>query len=132
MDEAEMHELAERFIAAWNSQDVESVAAIYTDDVTYVDPNTRGAVEGGEAIRRYLKKLFARWKMKWSVREAYLLEGGQGCAVLWRASIQAADGGDTVDVDGMDLIVMSGDLVERNEVYFDRSVLAPLMGLSIS
>jgi hypothetical protein len=28
----------------------------------------------------------------------------------------------------MDLVLIEGDLVKRNEVYFDRAALAPLLG----
>lgn len=129
MDEARMYELADEFLEAWNSQDPEHVASVYTDDVKYVDPNTRGAVEGGDALRRYLKKLLARWQMHWSLREAYLLDGGNGCAILWHATIQPAEGGEKVEADGMDLVIVRDDRVERNEVYFDRTILAPLWGI---
>ena len=129
MDESQIRKHAERFLGEWNSQDPERVASVYTDDVIYVDPSTRGAVEGGDALRRYLKKLLAKWTMKWSLREAFPLEGKKGYAALWRASLQYEGKGAVVEVNGMDLILMRGDLVERNEVYFDRSVLAPLMGI---
>ena len=132
MDESRIQKHAERFIGAWNSHDPELVASIYTDDVIYVDPSTRGAVEGGDALRRYLKKLLGKWKMQWSLREAYPLEGKEGYAALWRASLQYEGRGSVVEVNGMDLILMRGELVERNEVYFDRSVLAPLMGTETS
>ena len=32
-----------------------------------------------------------------------------------------------VAVDGMDLVVVEGERIKPNEVYFDRSVLAPLL-----
>ena len=129
MDESRMYELTEKFLSAWNAQDVERVVGIYTDDVTYIDPNTRGAVKGADALRRYLKKLFAHWKMHWSLREAFLLDGRNGCAVLWHATFQTPDGGTTVEADGMDLVIVRDDRVERNEVYFDRTVLAQLWGM---
>jgi ketosteroid isomerase-like protein len=127
MNHAEVVELAERFLAEWNSQEVERVAGIYTDDVSYRDPNTRGSVEGGDALRRYLTKLFQRWEMTWSLREAFPLLDEDGAAVLWRASLRPAGGSDAVEVDGMDLVVVEGDRVARNEVYFDRALLAPLL-----
>ena len=129
MNEAQMYQLAEEFLDAWNSQDVESVVSIYTDDVIYVDPNTRGPVKGADALRRYLKKLLGGWKMHWSLREAFLFEGGDCCAVLWHATFQLPDGGATVEADGMDLVIVRDDRVARNEVYFDHAILAPLMGL---
>lgn len=128
MDEPKLLALANEFLAAWNTQDVDRVLATYTDDVRYRDPNTRGDVEGQDALRRYLTKLFAGWKMHWSLRQAFLFQGGEGAAVLWRASFRRPGGGGTeVVIDGMDLVVVRGDRLARNEVYFDRAALAPLL-----
>ena len=124
----EARRLAERFLGAWNSQEVDRVVGVYTPDVAYRDPNTRGEVRGAEAMRRYLTKLFAAWKMEWSLREAYPLTGGGGYAVLWRATLQRAAGGPKAGVEGMDLVVMRGDLIARNEVYFDRAALMAVAG----
>jgi len=128
MDHTEMQVLAVRFLDAWNLQDVERVVDIYTDDVRYLDPNTRGAVEGADALRRYLRKLFARWTMHWSLREAFLFDDRDGCAILWRARLTPADGGGTVEIDGMDLAVVRNGRLARNEVYFDRAALAAVLG----
>jgi ketosteroid isomerase-like protein len=127
MDERMMSQLTEAFLAAWNSQNVERVLACYTEDLVYRDPNTRGAVEGQGAMRRYLTKLFAGWQMHWEKREARLFEGGVGGAVLWRATFQRPGGAERVTIDGMDLVEVRGELLSRNEVYFDRAALAPLV-----
>jgi len=129
MDDANYEALIERFLAAWNAQDVEAVVACYTDDLLYRDPNTRGLVEGADAMRRYLRKLFDAWQMHWSTREAYRLEGMDGAAFLWQATFRKSDGDQTVEADGMDLVILRGDRIARNEVYFDRAVLAPLLGM---
>ena len=130
MDRSKMLSMADRFLTAWNTQEVERVLSCYTTDVDYRDPNTRGSVRGGEALRRYLTKLFAGWKMHWSLREAYLFEGGAGCAVLWHATFRRPDGETTIGIDGMDLVEVRGDQIARNEVCFDRAQLAPLLGTS--
>ena len=127
MDENHLHQLVERFLKAWNSQDVGSVVACYTDDLVYRDPNTRGAVQGADAMRRYLTKLFAAWEMHWSRREIFRLEHIDGGAFLWHATFQKAGDDRVVEAAGMDLAIIRGDRLERNEVYFDRSVLASLM-----
>jgi ketosteroid isomerase-like protein len=124
MEQARISQLSERFLAAWNSQDPDSVVALYTADLVYRDPNTRGEIHGADSFRRYLSKLFARWTMQWSLREAHPLEGREGLAVLWRAALAPAGGGDPVQVEGMDLIELEGDRVKRNEVYFDRVALS--------
>lgn len=126
--EARLHRFAERFLGAWNTQDVEQVVACYTPDLAYRDPNTRGTVEGADAFGRYLTKLFDRWTMTWALRELFPLEG-DGAAVLWRATLAPAGvpGATPVEVDGMDLVVLDGDRIARNEVYFDRALLASLL-----
>lgn len=127
MNLAELKGIEGPLIAAWNAHDVEAVVACYTDDLTYVDPNTRGAVEGADAMRRYLTKLFDRWQMHWTVKQIFPLSDLDGSSALWRASLTARATGKTVEVDGMDLVLIEGDRVRRNEVYYDRAVLAPLL-----
>ncbi len=127
MNERRMYELAEGLLNAWNSQDVDQVLACYTEDVVYVDPNTRGEVKGAEAMGKYLGKLFTGWKMIWQLKEAYLFKDHSGCAAMWHASIGPVVGEEAVELDGMDLVLMEGDLVKRNEVYFDRAVIASLI-----
>jgi ketosteroid isomerase-like protein len=125
-----MLRIAEETLAAWTAQDVERVLDCYTDDLRYLDPNTRGYVEGREAMRRYLTKLFAGWKMHWSLREAHLFEDRGGCAVLWHATFQRPGGEMTIGIDGMDFVEMRGDQIARNDVCFDRARLAQLLGAS--
>jgi ketosteroid isomerase-like protein len=126
MTESQFREHSRLMYDAWNRQDVEAVLERYTPDVVYRDPNTRGTVEGRDAMRGYLTKLFARWQMHWATRDFFLFEGGDGVAVLWHATLRPKDGESEVEVDGMDLVLMKGDKVKRNEVYFDRAVLAEL------
>ena len=130
MDHQTMLTLAETLLGAWNSQEVDQVLACYTTDLEYRDPNTRGAVQGQAAMRRYLSKLFGRWQMHWSMREAHLFDDRQGCAVLWRASFRSPASDTTVEIDGIDFVEMRGDRVARNEVCFDRAQLAPLLTLA--
>ncbi len=126
MDEHQMRQLAQQVLEAWNSQDVEPAVACYTDDVNYVDPNTRSAVEGSDALRRYLTKLFTLWKMHWAFKEGFLFDGRDGCAILWHATIRKADSDRAIEVDGMDLVTVRDGLIHRNEVYFDRTAFLQL------
>ena len=127
MDIDELHAISKPLIEAWNDQDVERVVACYTDDLTYTDPNTRGAVEGPDALSHYLTKLFSRWQMRWSVKETFPLADTDGAAGLWRASFRLPGGAESIEVDGMDLVLIEDGRLKRNEVYFDRAALAPLM-----
>jgi nuclear transport factor 2 (NTF2) superfamily protein len=126
MDQQHAIRLAERLLESWNTQEVERVVDCYTEDVRYRDPNTRGFVEGTDALRRYLTKLFERWQMHWALREAYPLRDAEGAAVLWRATLRPRSGDSEVEIDGMDLALAEGNRLSRNDVYFDRAALASL------
>ena len=119
--------IARRVLEAWNAHDVERVVACYTPDLVYRAPGTRGEVRGADAFRRYLTKLFASWRMHWAAREIFPLAATEGTAVLWRATLTPLGGDTTVEVEGMDLAVLEGERLKRNEVYFDRAALAPLL-----
>jgi ketosteroid isomerase-like protein len=123
MNSTRRNELIVRFLEAWNSQDVDRVLDCYTDDVRYRDPNTRGDVLGRDAMRRYLSKLFAAWQMTWAAREVYEIAGDDGAAFLWHATFRRAGQPSIVEIDGMDLALLRGDRVARNDVYFDKTAL---------
>jgi hypothetical protein len=127
MDRQTMLALAEKFLGAWNTQDVDRVLACYTPDLEYRDPNTRGAVLGADSMHHYLSKLFGRWQMHWSLREAYLFDDGCGCNVLWHATFRLPASDATIEIDGMDFVEVRDNRISRNEVCFDRAQLAPLL-----
>ena len=127
MTKMDHERIARQVLETWNAHDVERVVACYTPDLVYRAPGTRGEVRGADAFRRYLTKMFASWRMHWSVREVFPLEGTDGAAVLWRATLTPLGGDTTVEVEGMDLAVLEGERLKRNEVYFDRAALAPLL-----
>ncbi|TMA54695.1 MAG: nuclear transport factor 2 family protein [Deltaproteobacteria bacterium] len=91
--------IARQVLEAWNTHDVERVVACYTPDLVYRDPGTRGYVQGADALRRF----------------------------LWRAMLTPLGSETTLEVEGMDLVVLEGERLKRNEVYFDRAALASLV-----
>ncbi len=57
------HELAEHWIQAWNSHDLDEIMSHYEEDVVLVSPvaakilnDPSGTVKGKEALRNYFKK----------------------------------------------------------------------------
>jgi hypothetical protein len=58
--------------------------------------------------------------MHWSLREFFPFRQDDGGAFLWHAELTPASGGQTLEVDGMDLVLLRGEQLSRNEVYFDR------------
>ena len=123
MNRQEGLKLSEGILAAWNTQDVDKVLACYTEDCVYQDPNTRGPVVGHDAFRRYLTRLFEGWNMHWSLREFFPFSDDEGSAFLWHARLTPAAGGKTTEIDGMDLALVRGQKLCRNEVYLDRTAV---------
>ena len=62
--------------------------------------------------------------MTWDSRETFTFDGTDGGAFLWRARLRRLGSERTVEIEGMDLAVLRGGKVARNEVYFDRSRVA--------
>ncbi|HOX40134.1 MAG TPA: nuclear transport factor 2 family protein [Candidatus Brocadiia bacterium] len=127
MDQKKLVAYAGHFLSEWNTQDFDRVSACYTEDVEYRDPNTRGVVRGADAMRRYLRKLFAAWDMQWSLRECHPLAEREGAVILWHAAFRKAGGSETVEADGIDIVMIRDGRIERNEVHFDRSALLKLL-----
>jgi ketosteroid isomerase-like protein len=122
-----LNRLADHMMSTWTGQDVEQVLDCYTDDLIYVDPNTRGPVVGRDAMRAYLTKLFSRWTMTWHAGEIFPLEGTDGVTIAWDATLATPGSDRSVVISGLDLVILDGDRVKRNEVFFDRSALVALL-----
>jgi ketosteroid isomerase-like protein len=118
-------------IDAWNTLDLEATLATYTDDVIYCDPKTGKRIIGKDGLRRYLRKFFERWDMQFVVTEEYRLEGQDGQAVLWDCSIRRREGGPARVVCGMDICMVRGTQLCRDEAYMETSVLQDLMNLPV-
>jgi hypothetical protein len=78
-------------------------------------------------MRNYLTKLFSRWTMTWEAGDLFPLEGTDGVAIRWTGCLSPADEERSVEIGGIDLVILDGELVKRNEVYFDRAPLAALL-----
>lgn len=65
--------------------------------------------------------------MHWRIREVHPFSDEDGAAVLWSAALTPRGSGRSVQLDGMDIALLEGGRVKRNEVYFDRGALAALM-----
>lgn len=65
--------------------------------------------------------------MHWTARQLFPLADATGVAALWQATLGPIGGDRRLEITGVDLVVLEGDLVQRNEVYFDRAALVPLL-----
>ncbi|WP_234195591.1 nuclear transport factor 2 family protein [Pseudacidovorax sp. NFM-22] len=129
LSDQEIFDATRRCIDMWNTLDLEATLDTYTDDVIYCDPKTGKRIIGKDNLRRYLRKFFERWDMQFVVTEEYRLEGQDGQAVLWDCTIRRREGGPSRRVRGMDICMVRGGQLCRDEAYMETSVLQALMGL---
>ena len=127
LTDQEIFSATRRCIDMWNTLDLEATLDTYTDDVIYCDPNTGKRIIGKASLRRYLRKFFERWDMQFVVTEEWRLEGQDGQAVLWDCTIKRRDGGPSRVVRGMDICMVRGHQLSRDEAYMETSVLQDLM-----
>jgi steroid delta-isomerase-like uncharacterized protein len=116
----EAREFASRWLPAWTGGDPESLLAFYTDDVFYRDPAVADGVRGKEALRVYFGKLlgtFPNWV--WTQTHSTPIESG--FLNHWHAEIPVND--EVVACEGVCTVRLRDGLIERNEVFFDRSKL---------
>ena len=76
-----MTELAERYVAAWNSHDPVAVAAMFVEGGTYEDPTTDGPV-AGQAIAEAASRLFGAFPdLLFEIED--VLQGEGAAAIQW-------------------------------------------------
>ena len=120
LSEAEAKEFAARWLPAWSGNDPERLAAFYSDDVFYSDPAVPGGVSGKKALLAYFRALLARFpEWVWTNTGATPMENG--FLNHWHATIPI--GGTVVECDGVCTVRLRDGLIDRNEVFFDRSEL---------
>jgi hypothetical protein len=113
-------EFAESWLPAWTGNDPERLAGFYTDDAFYSDPAVPEGVRGKEALLAYFRALLARFPdWEWTNTRATPMEGG--FLNHWHATVPV--GATVIEVDGVCTVQLRDGLIERNEVFFDRSEL---------
>ena len=89
----------------------------YAPDVVYKDPQTAVGVVGTEALRAYLKGLFAAMPAtRYDPEEVWPHADGKGYSGRWLGTMDLPDG-QVRRFRGFDLVVMKGDRITLNEVY---------------
>lgn len=117
---ADAKEFASRWLPAWTGNDPERLVAFYTDDAFYRDPAVPDGVSGKEALLAYFRALLGRFPdWEWTHTGSTPMEGG--FLNHWHASVPV--GSTVIECDGVCTVRLRDGLIERNEVFFDRSEL---------
>jgi ketosteroid isomerase-like protein len=113
-------EFAARWLPAWTGNDPERLASFYTEDAFYADPGAPDGITGRDAIAAYFaRSLASNPDWVWTQTKATPMAGG--FLNHWHAEIPV--GSRTLSVDGVCTVHLRDGLIERNEVFFDRSEL---------
>lgn len=112
-----MENFVDQWLLAWTNKDTKKLLSYYDEEFLYLDPGTRGSITNKEHFEKYLTKLFGAFP-KWEWLRVELFES----SLKWRATFYTKK---PVTVDGLDLLIIKNNLIVRNEVYFDQSLLLP-------
>jgi steroid delta-isomerase-like uncharacterized protein len=113
---SEIASLIEQHDAAWNTQDIDAVMALYTDDVVFQN-HTAGEepVTGTDAVRAHIGGIFERWPdLRFSSRRLYLAD--EFCVSEWTARATTRDGR-AIEWDGVDVMPLRDGRIARKDVY---------------
>jgi SnoaL-like domain len=108
---------AAAWLPAWTGNQPQPLAAFYTPDTFYSDPQMPDGVHGREALTQYLTRLLARapdWN--WTQTASTPMLGG--FVNYWQAQMPLS--GTVLRLTGVCLVVLREGMIARNEVFFDR------------
>jgi ketosteroid isomerase-like protein len=108
--------LIDRYDAAWNAQDLDTIASLHDDAIVFHNHTAGERVAGAAAVREHIGAIFARWPTLRFQRRS--LRCGEDFAVSeWTARAQHPDGR-RLEWDGVDVFPLtSRGLIARKDVY---------------
>jgi glyoxylase-like metal-dependent hydrolase (beta-lactamase superfamily II)/predicted ester cyclase len=128
-------EIARSYFAALNEHDLDRATALWAPDG--VDRFVGGEeLIGPDGVRQYFGALFGAFP-DFSLEVLECTTARQRTAVRWRARGTFAGPGDfdgfapngaQVDLEGCDVLTVSGDLIRHNDAYLDSGALARQLG----
>jgi steroid delta-isomerase-like uncharacterized protein len=135
---AALEQAIERYNAAWNEHDLDSIVAMHAPDMVFAN-HTAGESADGDEVRRHIGSIFQTWPdIEFSTRRLYVREGlvvqewtarATHRNTMRRGDIVAEPTGRTVEWDGMDVIPFENGLVKRKDVYSDSVSIMRQVGL---
>jgi len=140
MDGPELHELIDRYNAAWNAHDVETIVSLHTEDSVFENHVTGDVNVGREEIGRAISGIFSVFPdLSFETRRAYVRDDlvvqewtarGTHEGPMTRSGIEVQPTGRKVEYKGMDVIPIRDGLVARKDVYSDSITLLRQLGLT--
>jgi steroid delta-isomerase-like uncharacterized protein len=140
VDGPQLQDFIDRYNAAWNDHDVETIVSMHTDDSVFENHVTGDVNVGPEQIARAIEGIFSVFPdLHFETRRAYIREdwvvqewtaSGTHEGTMTRSGIEVAPTGRRVEYEGMDVIPIRDSLVARKDVYSDSVTLLRQLGLT--
>jgi steroid delta-isomerase-like uncharacterized protein len=137
---AELQEFIDRYNAAWNEHDVETIVAMHTDDSVFENHTTGDVNVGKDAIGDAIRGIFTVFPdLEFETRRQYVRDGlvvqewtarGTHLGKMTRAGLDVEPTGKQVEYRGMDVIPLEDGKVARKDVYSDGVTLLRQLGLT--
>jgi steroid delta-isomerase-like uncharacterized protein len=111
----EVERLIARYNEAWNAQDLDTIASLHSPDVVFHNHTAGERVEGAEAVRAHIGRIFERWPdLRFRSRRLYAAE--DFAVSEWTATATRPDG-TRIEWDGVDVFPIRDGLIARKDVY---------------
>ena len=108
-------ELIVAYNDAWNSQDLDVVMSMHTDDTVFENHTAGERAEGIDAVRAHIGGIFDRWpSLRFRGRSLYVADG---FAVSEWTATATRDDGKTIEWDGVDVFPIREGKIVRKDVY---------------
>ena len=140
MDGRDLQEFIDRYNAAWNEHDVETIMSMHAEDSVFENHTTGDVSVGKHEIARAVSGIFTVFPdINFETRRQYLREDlvvqewtarGTHEGKIVRSGIEVEPTGLSVEYRGMDVIPIRDGLVARKDVYSDGVTLLRQLGLT--
>jgi uncharacterized protein (TIGR02246 family) len=110
MDAAAVRELIERYNAAWNAQDLDTIDDLHHPDIVFDNHTAGERAEGAAAVREHIGQIFRNNPtLRFATRS--LLTGDDFAVCEWTASTGSKEW------DGVDVFPLRDGRIARKDVY---------------
>ena len=107
---ADVGTLIDRYDAAWNAQDLETIASLHDDAIVFHNHTAGERAEGADAVRAHIARIFENNPtLRFSTRSLHVGEDFAVCE--WTASTG------TREWDGVDVFPIRDGKIARKDVY---------------
>lgn len=113
----ELQGLTSKWNDAWNSRDASQLAAFFTPDGTYYEPDLDAAVNGISGIGAVAERTWKDWPEA-TFEEVSVTISDPRVVLEWRSTATHRSG-KVLNLEGVDILEWDGDKLTAARVYYD-------------